>query len=565
MKKIFQLTALLMLCFLGACSEDGLDGLSGKYDMERRVYKNIVAQSTDKLRKGVKQLNLKFADEAGNEWDLRLGSKDWVLQNGVFKAKLLEKLEESDIKSEEDKIKPKEPLTAGLLYSIVGQDTIASGDLEVTLLGDTYYIDGLFMSKTGTQYSCDYKGPITFEIGEDDPEASGYTTVLTTSPVYLLDANNQPVGIVPGVSQYSFAVSDPDGNGVAQFDLINKENMPLEALAGSYSVTGKSEAGSMAQGNALPAEWGGWSWGSYFIANDAKQYIFGGTLNIAVATGMEGETLFTFSGKGLNTTLGMDATGSQIPGTAADADYRFVTVLQGTGYEMRDQQMESAVMGRKMPFSVYLPKSYDGQKEYPVLYLLHGADGNHNDWMAQGMLNPYASAAEAAGGKEMIIVCPNGSPDGQNIFYCDNYQGNNMKYMTYFFDEFIPYVESNFKVKAGRGTRAIAGLSMGGFGSLYYSFLHPEMFCYAYACSPATAIEGAPNLYEMLGTKDLPGITIEIGKGDFLFGSANSFKQALDGSGIANEYITRDGIHDWAFWKGCLPKLLKKVSDTFEE
>lgn len=160
-----------------------------------------------------------------------------------------------------------------MLYSIVGQDTIASGDLEVTLLGDTYYIDGLFMSKTGTQYSCDYKGPITFEIGEDDPEASGYTTVLTTSPVYLLDANNQPVGIVPGVSQYSFAVSDPDGNGVAQFDLINKENMPLEALAGSYSVTGKSEAGSMAQGNALPAEWGGWSWGSYFIANDAKQYI----------------------------------------------------------------------------------------------------------------------------------------------------------------------------------------------------------------------------------------------------------------------------------------------------
>ena len=565
MKKIFQLTALLMLCFFGACSEDALDGLSGKYDMERRVYKKIIEQSTDKLGKGVKQLNLKFADEAGNEWDLRLGSKDWVLQNGVFKAKLLEKLDEDDIKSEEDKVKPKEPLTAGLLYSIVEQDTIASGDVEVTLLGDTYYIDGLFMSKTGKQYSCDYKGSISFEIGEDDPGASGYTTVLTTSPVYLLDTNNQPIGIVPGVSQYSFAVSDPDGNGVAQFDLINKENMPLEALAGSYSVTGKSEAGSMAQGNALPAEWGGWSWGSYFIANSAKQYIFGGTLNITIATGMEGETLFTFSGKGLNTTLGMDVNSAQVPGTAADVNYMFVTVLQSTGYEMRDQQMESAVMGRKMPFSVYLPKSYDGQKEYSVLYLLHGADGNHNDWMAQGMLNPYASAAEAAGGKEMIIVCPNGSPDGQNIFYCDNYQGNNMKYMTYFFDEFIPYVESNFKVKAGRGTRAIAGLSMGGFGSLYYSFLHPEMFCYVYACSPATAIEGAPNLYEMLGTKDLPGITIEIGKGDFLFGSANSFKQALDGSGIANEYITRDDIHDRAFWKGCLPKLLKKVSDTFEE
>ena len=476
-----------MLCFLGACSEDGLDGLSGKYDMERRVYKNIVAQSTDKLRKGVKQLNLKFADEAGNEWDLRLGSKDWVLQNGVFKAKLLEKLEESDIKSEEDKIKPKEPLTAGLLYSIVGQDTIASGDLEVTLLGDTYYIDGLFMSKTGTQYSCDYKGPITFEIGEDDPEASGYTTVLTTSPVYLLDANNQPVGIVPGVSQYSFAVSDPDGNGVAQFDLINKENMPLEALAGSYSVTGKSEAGSMAQGNALPAEWGGWSWGSYFIANDAKQYIFGGTLNIAVATGMEGETLFTFSGKGLNTTLGMDATGSQIPGTAADADYRFVTVLQGTGYEMRDQQMESAVMGRKMPFSVYLPKSYDGQKEYPVLYLLHGFGGSYTTWQNINDLRPLAVACG------MIVVCP----DGANSWYWDSPLDPASQFETFVAQELPDWVDARYLTIPSREGRAVTGLSMGGHGALWVALRHKDRFGAAGSTSGGVDIRPFPDSWEM--------------------------------------------------------------------
>lgn len=322
MKKIFQLTALLMLCFLGACSEDALDGLSGKYDMDRYVYTKVVEQSTDKSRKGVKQLNIKFADEAGNEWDLRIGSMDWVLQNGVFQAKPLEL-------SEDDETTPKEPLTAGLLYSIVGQDVIASGDLQVSLLGDTYFLDGLFVSKTGKRYSCDYKGPLSFEIGEDDPEASGYTAILTVSPVPVMGENNQPTGeFVPGVSQYSFAVSDPDGNAVAQFDLINKENMALKDLAGNYSVTGKSEAGSMAQGNALPAEWGGWSWGSYFIDKGVKQYIFGGMLNIAVATGMEGETLLSFSGKGLDTTLGMDATGSQVSGTATDVDIRFVTVSQ---------------------------------------------------------------------------------------------------------------------------------------------------------------------------------------------------------------------------------------------
>ncbi|MGN0053826.1 MAG: alpha/beta hydrolase [Bacteroides sp.] len=549
MKKIFQWTALLMLCVLGACSEDALDGLSGKYDVERYVCTKVVTQSTDKLRKGVKRLNILLETVRGNQWQMCITCGDWVLQGGVYQVQTSSFTENVEI---------------GTLIGAVDNNGFASGKLEVTLLDGVYYLDGLFQGTDGTSYACDYKGPISFVIGEDDPEPSGYTAILTTSPVYQLDANNQPVGIIPGVAKYAFSVSDPNGNGVAQFDLINKENLTLEELGGSYRVTGTAEPGSMDAGNALPADWGGWSWGSYFASNGTKQYIMGGTLDIAVVTGMEGETLLSFSGKELLTTLGMDVTGAQVPGTANRVDIRFVTVLQSTGYEMRDQQMESAVMGRKMPFSVYLPKSYDGQKEYPVLYLLHGADGNHNDWMAQGMLNPYASAAEAAGGKEIIIVCPNGSPDGQNIFYCDNYQGNNMKYMTYFFDEFIPYVESNFKVKAGRGSRAIAGLSMGGYGSLYYGLLHPEMFCYVYACSPATYVDGAPNLYEMLGTQGLPGLTIEIGTGDFLFESAGYFKQALDGSGIANEYITRDGIHDWAFWRGCLPKMLKRVSDTFE-
>lgn len=310
MKKIFQLTALLMLCFLGACSEDALDGLSGKYDMERCVYTKVVEQSTDKLRKGIKRLNILLEGENGSKWVLHIASKDWILQGGVYQVQATGSTE------------------AGTLYGAVEDNELVSGKLEVTLLNDVYYLDGLFQGKDGKQYSCDYKGPISFEVGVDDPEASGYTALLVVSPVYELDANNQPVGIIPEVAKYSFTVSDPDGNGVAQFDLVNKENLAVEALAGSYSVTGTSDPGSMDAGNVLPAEWGGWSWGSYFVDKNAKQYIAGGTLEIAVATGMEGETLLSFSGKELNTTLGMDATGAQIPGTATDVDIRFVTVSQ---------------------------------------------------------------------------------------------------------------------------------------------------------------------------------------------------------------------------------------------
>ena len=222
-------------------------------------------------------------------------------------------------------------VVAGTLYGAVGNNGFVAGNLEVTLLNGIYYLDGLFQGADGKQYSCDYKGAISFVIGEDDPEASGYTAVLSTSPVFLTDESGQVTGVVPGVMKYSFAVSDPAGNGVAQFDLINKENLALEAVAGSYSVTGTTDPGSMDAGNALPAEWGGFSWGSYFMANNAKQFIAGGTLDITVATGMEGEILFSFAGKDLNTTLGMDATGAQLPGTATDVDFRFVTVLQNTG------------------------------------------------------------------------------------------------------------------------------------------------------------------------------------------------------------------------------------------
>lgn len=132
--------------------------------------------------------------------------------------------------------------------------------------------------------------------------------------------------------------------------------------------------------------------------------------------------------------------------------------------------------------------------------------------------------------------------------------------MTYFFTEFLPTVENLYAVKKDRASRAIGGLSMGGFGSLYYGLLHPEMFSYVYACSPATYIDGAPNLYDLLSKADvskLPGITIEIGTEDFLFQSAGSFKQALDANKVPNEYITRAGTHDWPFWAACTPKIMK--------
>ena len=146
MKKIFQLTALLMLCLFGACSEDALDDLSGKYDMERNVYTEVVEQTTDKVGKGIKRINIEFADEAGSKWELHINSNDWVLQGGIYQVK------SDDITQN---------VVAGTLYGAVGNNGFVAGNLEVTLLNGIYYLDGLFQGADGKQYSCDYKGAIS--------------------------------------------------------------------------------------------------------------------------------------------------------------------------------------------------------------------------------------------------------------------------------------------------------------------------------------------------------------------------------------------------------------------
>lgn len=164
----------------------------------------------------------------------------------------------------------------------------------------------------------------------------------------------------------------------------------------------------------------------------------------------------------------------------------------------------SSTAGRDTNVNVLLPPDYSEDKEYPVLYILHGFYDNE-DWMARPVVNLnviYGNLLAESKAEEMIIVLP--------YIFCDK----NMPYCTgmdlancFAYDNFIndlttdlmPFVESSFSVAKGRENTAITGFSMGGRESLFIGFERPDLFGYI------GSVCAAPGLVEVSNSPMHPG------------------------------------------------------------
>ena len=153
----------------------------------------------------------------------------------------------------------------------------------------------------------------------------------------------------------------------------------------------------------------------------------------------------------------------------------------------------------------------------------------------------------------MIIVMP----DAQMTFYMGDFE-------TYMHEELMPKVESAYKFS---GKRAVAGLSMGGFGTLYHALKYPQEFTYAYAMSPAASYDLFKTLVDGQSNKAVfPPFTIEVGDQDATVNNTETKKCAdyMSGQGLKVKWIARDGGHTWDFWRACLPKALEKAGESFK-
>jgi S-formylglutathione hydrolase FrmB len=157
--------------------------------------------------------------------------------------------------------------------------------------------------------------------------------------------------------------------------------------------------------------------------------------------------------------------------------------------------LNSHILKQVVHFCVYLPSGYDAgasqhpARRYPVLYLLHGLGDNEGTLFNSGgwtLLDDLRSQHKMG---DFLIV----SPEGKRSFYINSSDGS-VRYSDFFLQEFLPHIERAYRIAPGRSTRAISGISMGGYGALRFAFAHPDLFSAASAQSAALITESPQEL-----------------------------------------------------------------------
>lgn len=272
----------------------------------------------------------------------------------------------------------------------------------------------------------------------------------------------------------------------------------------------------------------------------------------------------------------------------------FVTSIQAQGpartigANVSEHKLSSTLMGRGMPYRVIAPveKALAKEVRYPVIYLLHGLTGHFNNWTDLTKLSDYANAYD------VIIV----TPEGGDGWYTDSVSNDKEKWESYIVQELIPEVDKKFRTHTGRNQRAIAGLSMGGFGSLKFGLKYPDKFILAGSFSGALGaaditekslpgaigktIDGifgpvesetrkANDLFGIIRSmtpekaKTIPFIYLDCGTEDFLFQSNRGFVNLLIEKKVPHEYRQLPGAHDWKYWDKQVQEFLQLADKAF--
>ena len=277
------------------------------------------------------------------------------------------------------------------------------------------------------------------------------------------------------------------------------------------------------------------------------------------------------------------------------------TAFAQSGLLKESVKIKSTTLAKEVEYSIYLPADYEtSNRRYPVLYLLHGYTDDETAWTQFG--EAHMIADKLVQGTEiapMIIV----TPDAGVSWYVNSYDGKT-NFEDFFINEFITHIDATYRTRATKQYRAIAGLSMGGYGSLVMATKHPSLFSAAAPLSAGVlqdeAILNADDglwknvLGDIYGKKELVGKNrltdhwyknsilkiietgniddlkkvryyIDCGDEDFLIKGNMALHALMTDKKIPHEFRVRDGVHNWTYWRTALPEVLKFVSESFHQ
>lgn len=166
--------------------------------------------------------------------------------------------------------------------------------------------------------------------------------------------------------------------------------------------------------------------------------------------------------------------------------------------------VNSRILKQAVHYCVQLPSGYDSRDpkspppRYPVLYFLHGLGQNEQTLFSTGGWSVIEDLRRQHKIDDFLVV----APEGKRSFYI-NSPGGSFRYSDFFLQEFIPHIESKYRVRPGRKGRAITGVSMGGYGALRFAFAHPELFS-AVSAQSAALITQTPGELSAAGHSGSP-------------------------------------------------------------
>lgn len=216
------------------------------------------------------------------------------------------------------------------------------------------------------------------------------------------------------------------------------------------------------------------------------------------------------------------------------------------------ENVDSAILGYKVAMRVYLPPCYKDfpERQFPVLYLIHGLNQNERSWNEVGADKTAAVMIAKGQLPPFIIVMPEEKAQ----------QETSNDFAKVFVNEIVPYTDVHYRTKPNRLYRAIGGLSRGGGWAINIGFQNPDKFGAVGLHSAAIFYGDDAKLVSWIKAVPpglMPRVYLDIGEEDILLESVKWVHFVFTQQGVRHDYFINKGTHTISYWRDNLPAYLK--------